>query len=443
MYRQQQARNNMAAEETQFLTCVSSLPVVNSAWTQVSDMYTKTKEYNSLFNFTLGIAESSVIKVVSTAQPLAEKYEGQIKYVNAVACNQLNHLKENYPVIAKPTDQMIKDGKEKCTALIQPAVDRITAVKDFGVNAYTKGTETVKTATDYSKNQLAKVTNYGHDVVSQALQTSYGQVVNAKVIDVLDMSEVYLDKYLPPTEKEVKELAKDSKNALERAGHVGSKLQRRMYNRAMRDLHNVKVRSTETLNKLNFTVDLIQYAKTNLDGAKTRVGETVTAANAKFWDTWDEINREEMEGEKEEVEKQSLEKRGIVVARHLVRQLKTGLNSLETTMVELPGTLQEKYQGLQKYTDDIWMSFKEVGSINEVPMWVINQTKNQLSYVQEMLSFLTEQTLNALPLGWMEMDVNLDGLNLQEIEHMWTHNGNILSINGRINGHLDGGQEEQ
>lgn len=45
------------------------------------------------------------------------------------------------------------------------------------------------------------MTNYGHDVVNQALQTSYGQVVNAKVIDVLDMSEVYLDKYLPPAEK--------------------------------------------------------------------------------------------------------------------------------------------------------------------------------------------------------------------------------------------------
>lgn len=57
---------------------------------------------------------------------------------------------------------------------------------------------------------------------------------------------------------------------------------------------------------------------------------------------------------------QSLERRGIIVARHLVKQLKAGVNSLETTMVQLPGTLQEKYQGLQKYTDDIWMSFKEV-----------------------------------------------------------------------------------
>lgn len=74
----------MAAEDPQFLKCVSSLPVVNSAWTQVSDIYTKTKEYNSLFNFTLGVAESGVTKVVSTAQPLAEKYEGQSKFCSVL-----------------------------------------------------------------------------------------------------------------------------------------------------------------------------------------------------------------------------------------------------------------------------------------------------------------------------------------------------------------------
>lgn len=65
---------------------------------------------------------------------------------------------------------------------------------------------------------------------------------------------------------EVKEVVKESKNALERAGHVGSKLQRRMYSRAMRNLQNVKVRSTETLNKLNFTVDLVRSSFMNENG---------------------------------------------------------------------------------------------------------------------------------------------------------------------------------
>lgn len=48
-----------------------------------------------------------------------------------------------------------------------------------------------------------------------------------------------------------------AENPLTRASHLTTKVRRRMYKRAVRDLKNVQMRSRESLAKLNFTVDLV------------------------------------------------------------------------------------------------------------------------------------------------------------------------------------------
>ena len=73
MYRRDLQRK---MEEEQFLNRISSLPMVNSAVCQVTDIYFKTKEHNSLFRFTLGTAESGVKSVASHAQPIVTKFDG-------------------------------------------------------------------------------------------------------------------------------------------------------------------------------------------------------------------------------------------------------------------------------------------------------------------------------------------------------------------------------
>lgn len=55
------------------------------------------------------------------------------------------------------------------------------------------------------------------------------------------------------------------------------------------------------------------------------MGETVTAANAKFWDTWEEINKEEMEDEKEELEKQVSRPLGEIIGEVYWKKLKVPL----------------------------------------------------------------------------------------------------------------------
>lgn len=69
--------------------------------------------------------------------------------MNAYACTKLALLEEQYPVITKPTDEVLKESKEKCAGVLKPVTDRVTAVKDSYNGIVNKGHETV--STDFSK----------------------------------------------------------------------------------------------------------------------------------------------------------------------------------------------------------------------------------------------------------------------------------------------------
>ena len=55
--------------------------------------------------------------------------------------------------------------------------------------------------------------------------------------------------------------------------NVSDKVRRRMYDKAMKDLQNIQCRSKETLDRLNFTVDLVSLALLLL--SKRRVADPV------------------------------------------------------------------------------------------------------------------------------------------------------------------------
>ncbi|KAJ8310928.1 hypothetical protein KUTeg_011520 [Tegillarca granosa] len=145
--------------------------------------------------------------------------------------------------------------KELCGSIVKPAVDRVNAVNQVKQ----LGTNTINTVKDL-----------GMATVNKTLETSYGQYVVEKMDDVLTMSEDYLDKYLPDSEEEAEGTEMDNlskegvldefsvENSVTRVSHLTTKVRRRMYKRAVKDLKNVQMRSLESLAKLNFTVDLVK-----------------------------------------------------------------------------------------------------------------------------------------------------------------------------------------
>merc|ERR1711860_476447 len=81
MYRQQQKAMATEAEmqpNHQFINRCTGYPVVASALQQVTGLYEKTKESNSLVKYTLETAESGVKVVTNTAMPVVNKFEKPI-----------------------------------------------------------------------------------------------------------------------------------------------------------------------------------------------------------------------------------------------------------------------------------------------------------------------------------------------------------------------------
>ncbi|XP_045156473.2 perilipin-2-like [Mercenaria mercenaria] len=401
MYRQALNMEQEQIANEQFINRLGSLPVVSSAWSQACDIYAKTKDCNSILRATCNMAEGGVQTVVSTAKPYVEKYQPHIEKVNAYACEKLALFEEQYPVITKPTDEVLKEGKEKCANVLKPVTDRVTAVKDSYHGIVNKGQETY----DATKGKVEAVKDYGVTTISRTLESPLGKFAMEKVNEALTVSEDYVEKYLPPTEEELAEEKKaplevDEVGTLTRVTSLSTKLRQRMYKRAMKDLKGVQMRSKEKLEGLNFTVDLIKYAKSGAGEVKDTLEEKYEIAQTKMAEYWEKIN-EENDTDDEEVPV-TLEGKTIVVARRLTRQVK---QSMTTVSGYLPTRLQptvvrERMENALKYTEELYQAFKEAQGFDDLPNWLLTQAKEKMLYVQETVSFLTETFLVA-PISWM------------------------------------------
>lgn len=384
-------------ENEQFITKLGEIPVVNSAWTNACDLYQKTKESNGLIRATCNMAEGGVQTVVTKAMPLVEKYQPQISQVNAYACEKLAVLEETYPTINKPTEELLKDGKDKCAGYLKPVTDRYNGM-------VAKGQETV----DATKGRVEAVKEYGWMTVNKSMETPVGRFAMEKMNEALTLSEEYIEKYLPPDADapegddqaivEKAPLEVDEVSTLTRVTSLSTKLRQRMYKRAMKDLKGLQVRSKEKLENLNFTVDLIQYAKTGAGEVKDTFGEKYELAQQKVTDLWEQINAENTDDELPT----TFEGKTIVVARRLTLQMKTGIS---TVSGYLPSQLQPemvkiRLENARKYSDELYQSFKQAQGFDDLPSWLLTQAREKMSYMQETVSFITD-TFVVAPIHWL------------------------------------------
>ncbi|KAH3801102.1 hypothetical protein DPMN_154747 [Dreissena polymorpha] len=320
MYRQSL---KMERGNEQFITRLASLPVVSSGIAQVYSAYQKTKDYNGLLRSTCNMAETGLQTMVSSTMPYVEKYKPQLDMVNSFACQKLSMMEEQYPIITRPTDELIKEGMDKCASLVKPVTDRVSSVVG-------KGQETIEA----TKGRVGAVKEYGVMTLTRTLDTPLAKYAMEKVNEALTVSEDYVEKYLPAGDDEAQDKGAvvDEVSALTRVSSLSSKLRQRMYKRAMRDLSGLQMRSKEQLEKLNFTVDLIQYAKSSATEVKDTLEEKYEVAQRKMADYWEQINEEGEEEEEEGEKPMTLEGRTLMVARRVTRQMKTGFATVSGYM---------------------------------------------------------------------------------------------------------------
>ncbi|KAK3601189.1 hypothetical protein CHS0354_004389 [Potamilus streckersoni] len=407
MYRQAVMMEQERMNQDQFFSRLGNLPVVTSAWVQACDLYMKTKDRNAIFRTTCNLAEGGVKKLAETTKPLVDKYQPQLNLVNSFACQQLAKLEENYPVITKPTSQVLDEGKKVCETVLKPVTDRVNAVRE----TYSKGKEQVCKVTQLGTNTVTTIKDFGVAQVSRSMETPCGKFVMEKVNHALDFSEQCVEKYLPDSEEDGEDEEEDdnqkersSENPLTKVASLSTKVRHRMYKRAMKDFKGLQMRSQETLSKLNFTVNLIQYAKANMESTKGKISETYDQVQEKLGNVWEQINREESDGE--EHAPQTLEGQTVAVARRLTKVLKTNVAKVTGYLPESmqPAALKDMLNQAKQFSSDLYKSFKNASSFGDIPSWVLQQTKEKLNYLQETLSYLSDMLAQS-SLNWMAVDM--------------------------------------
>jgi len=113
---------------------VSEIPVIKSTVQMAQDLYGKVKDYHPTVNSVLSTAESSVKHASeAVASTVASKFEGPIKNLDTMLCNSLDYVEEKVPAIKLPPAQMYENTKNAIVSSVEPAIDCVCAIKEYGI----------------------------------------------------------------------------------------------------------------------------------------------------------------------------------------------------------------------------------------------------------------------------------------------------------------------
>nr|XP_039268007.1 perilipin-2-like isoform X1 [Styela clava] len=354
--------------------------------------------------------------------------------------------KKSYPSVTpyiELAEKITTGAANIAFATTKPVVDKLAPT----VNSYANlGLDKLEDALPMIHDQPDEI----YDSTKEAVTS----LVNRKIDSALSATERYVDYYLPPTKDEDDDVESsddedDSDNdsdtnssvdsseqvsPKERIRVISHKVRERAYHRAMDRVHGVQKRSTETLNKLTFTVDLIQYAKENMDVTRGNIVSTVATAN--------ETIRNGLEASQENVAivwKQirnrssdaAAELRVLERARTLTGQIQKSCGALLSVVTKLPqyDYLHAKILKAKESADTLAQNLAGKTSLRELSASLTTSARSTLEHVGSLFEALIGIAADHAPISWLapEFDCDpLDGLYMQDLEadlHM--HNSRV------------------
>lgn len=247
--------------------------------------------------------------------------------------------------------------------------------------------------------------SYSGEKVNQLLETRAGQYVHEKVDNVLTGTEAYVDYYLPEDQKEaevqmmeVQEQAPTPVSAtVSKVRRLSRKASCRVYSHGKARLDNIIVRSAEAIGKLNFTVDLMEYAKTHLDNGKTAVQNGLVKSKDKVWSVWEQVTQTEPNTDSPDVNKLTMQSRLVATARHLASSLKQSYDSLPSATRLMPESVRSIASTARGKIDEIYQSFAGMTNLNDVSTATLTRVRTLLGNVQSLSATLLSYSASYLP----------------------------------------------
>ena len=81
MYRERRQDKMTVDKDIRFLSRVASLPIITTAFGQLTALYKQTKDSNRLLKYTLETAEAGLKVATNTTKPIIDKLNGPSKYI--------------------------------------------------------------------------------------------------------------------------------------------------------------------------------------------------------------------------------------------------------------------------------------------------------------------------------------------------------------------------
>ncbi|XP_075681885.1 perilipin-2-like isoform X2 [Rhinoderma darwinii] len=372
-----------------------NLPLVSSTYDMVS-VYVNTRDNHPYLKSVCDVAEKSVRTItsvaVTSAMPILQKLEPQIAMANTIVCIGLDKIEEKLPILYQPTDKVVANASEA-----------VVGAKDAVIQGFTGVVDKTKVAVQDSVAMTKSVVNGS---INTVLGSSVVKIMSNRVDAALTKSETLLEQYLPPTDEELAkeatktegfELSVDQPSYYVRLGSLSAKARKRAYQQALTRIKDVKCRSQESIAQLQNTVDLIEYARKNMNDANHKIHD----AQEKIYNKWVEWTKGTGQDSGETESTEQIESRTLNIARHLTQQLQTTCLSLVTSVQGLPKNIQNKAQNVSALAADVYQNFRSASSFREMSDGLLTTSKDQFTKMKDSMDDVMDYLVNNTPLNWL------------------------------------------
>ncbi|XP_075467497.1 perilipin-3-like isoform X1 [Ascaphus truei] len=390
-------------EQQSVVTRVSSFPLVSSACSMVSAVYSSTKDSHPYIRSVCDVAEKGAITLtgvaVTGAQPLLTRLEPQIATANEMACKGLDTLESKLPILQQPTEKVMSDTKELVTSTMTGARDAMSHTV----------TGTVSSMVGLARGAMQGSVDMTRAAVTSVMGTRVGQLVTSSVDTVLGKSEEWVDHFLPMTDEELAQLAasvegfevatiqqqKEQQSYFVRLGSLSSRLRHRAYQHSLGKVRNARHTTQEALTQLHQTIDLIEMARQSVQGGQEKLQQ--------LWLEWSrkQPGSETADGMEVTAQTEPLEFRALSMARSLTQQLQTTCLTLVSGAQGLPSHIQDRMQQLRQNVDDLHTSFTTAHSFGDLSATILAQSRERASKVRDHVDELLTYVVASTPLTWL------------------------------------------
>ncbi|MEE6458996.1 hypothetical protein FKM82_000496 [Ascaphus truei] len=288
--------------------------------------------------------------------------------------------------------------------MVSNASDALAGAKDAVMHSITGVVDKTKGAVHGSVEMTKSVVNGS---INTVLGSSVVQMVSSGVDTALTKSETLLDQYLPLTEEELAkeatniegfEVGAEQPNYYIRLGSLSSKLRKRAYQQTLTRVKDVKCRSQEAISQLHHTVDLIEYARKNMDSANQKMHN----AQEQLYNSWVEWKSSTGQSATDEAQStEHIESRTLAIAQNMSQQLQTTCLSLVSSMQGLPQNIQDKAHSISAMAGDIYQNFHSASSFREVSDSLLTTSRGQLQEMKASLDDVMDYLVHNTPLNWL------------------------------------------